>query len=102
MGFLTPFFSLVKLILERIFRYLDSKSAKTYENDKQKMEDTIARGNAADITSMLMTCGGLQVKIISADREIKQLPNGHWEVTDLWLKDMYENLRYWKEQAEKK
>lgn len=50
----------------------------------------------------LTSCGGRQVKVIRSDMMIQRLPSGNWEVTDAWLKDTYDNMRYWQEQAEKK
>ena len=46
-----------------------------------------------------MGCAGRQVKVIESDMMIQRLPNGNWEVTDAWLKDTYENMRYWQEKA---
>lgn len=42
-----------------------------------------------------------QVKVIPADRMIRALPNGHYEVTPAWLKDRYEYERAMKEQLGK-
>lgn len=42
-----------------------------------------------------------QVRVISADRMIRTLPSGNYEVTPAWLKDRYEYERALKERMEK-
>ena len=50
----------------------------------------------------LTSCAVRQVRIIPADREVRKLDNGNYEVTPAWLLERYETERYWKGQAEKK
>jgi len=49
----------------------------------------------------LTSCASPRVTVIPADRMIKPLPGGNYEVTPAWLKDRYEYERTMKERLEK-
>jgi|Deesub1362A_J573_1020465.scaffolds.fasta_scaffold00740_28 hypothetical protein len=48
-----------------------------------------------------MSCAFRQVRVIPADRMIKPLPSGNYEVTPAWLKDRYEYELWMKEQLKR-
>ena len=48
---------------------------------------------AAALPLFLSACAGKPVLVIPADRMVKSLPNGNYEVTPAWLLDRYETER---------
>lgn len=41
----------------------------------------------------LTSCGAKPARVITADRTVKPLPNGNYEVTPAWLLERYETER---------
>lgn len=49
-----------------------------------------------------IACAGHpSVIVIPADRMIRKLPDGNYEVTPAWMLDTLESLNYWKNEAQK-
>ncbi len=51
----------------------------------------------------LMSCASPKeiIRVIPADRMVRELPNGNYEVTPAWLKDRYEYERWLKEELQR-
>lgn len=47
---------------------------------------------------VLMSCTRPRVSVIPADRMLKSLPNGNYEVTPAWLQERYKYERWAQEQ----